>query len=344
MAFGFIAKSTWGQKLTERPNRGSAVRRPTGSGNFGLGRRRPFWLPASNFYILAAAVAIATFFLVWGILHDGADHTPWVPAGISASVVLVAAVFLREIVLRRARNRFMLVQRRLDYNLDTAAVRTSSGATESRKLSIEKNGSLIRAIQLKSEAARVLMTLGEGHYEVFEMCRAYLEVNKRELDNAGVGSPRLVSLLKGRKTVEDIQKFHLLIWAEIESKHLTLEARNRSSMTEKTDNAQKAVNVIRLALDYYPEETRLRESEKAVSDFLISLRVGHFIERAERSAFKGHRKRAVSHYKDALFFLARETTPNHETEALAEQINEEIRKLLEIPTSSKNLGTFDEND
>lgn len=289
-------------------------------------------------------MAIATFFLVWGILHDGEDHAPWVTAGISASVVLVAAVFLREIVLRRARNRFLLVQRRLDYNLDSAVARTSTSAGEARKLSVERNNSLIRAIQRKSDAARVLMTLGDGHYEVFDMCRAYLDVNKRELDNAGAGSPRLVSLLKGKKVVEEIQRFHLLTWAEIESKHLTLEARNRTSMVDKTENAQKAVNVIRHALEHYPDEARLRESEKAVSEFLVSLRVGHFIERAERSAFKGHRKRAVSHYKDALYFLAREADPSQETEALAEKINEEIQKLLEIPTSSKNLGTFDEND
>lgn len=289
-------------------------------------------------------MAIATFFLVWGILHDGEDHAPWVPAGISASILLVAAVFLREIVLRRARNRFLLVQRRLDYNLDNAAVRTASVTGEGRKLSVEKNSSLVKAIQRKSEAARVLMSLGDGHFEVFEMCRAYLEVNKRELDKTGPGSPRLVSLLKGRKTVEEIQKFHLLTWAEIESKQLTLEARNRTSMADKTDNAQKAVNVIRLALEHYPEEKRLRDSEKAVSEFLVSLRVGHFIERAERSAFKGHRKRAISHYKDALYYLARETSPNEETEVLAEKINGEIKKLREIPTTSKNLGTFDEND
>jgi hypothetical protein len=30
--------------------------------------RRPFWLPASNYYVLAIAVTIAFFFLVWGIL------------------------------------------------------------------------------------------------------------------------------------------------------------------------------------------------------------------------------------------------------------------------------------
>jgi hypothetical protein len=35
--------------------------------------RRPFWLPASNYYVLAFAIAVAVFFVVWGILQDGGD-------------------------------------------------------------------------------------------------------------------------------------------------------------------------------------------------------------------------------------------------------------------------------
>ena len=49
------------------------------------------WLPASNYYALTMAVVIAFFFLVWGILHDGGDETPWISAGIGASAVLFGA-------------------------------------------------------------------------------------------------------------------------------------------------------------------------------------------------------------------------------------------------------------
>src|SRR5688572_5597680 len=72
-----------------------------------IGRgRRPFWLPASNYYVLAFALSVAFFFLVWGTLHDGGDEIPWVAAGIGASVILIASVILREFVLRRASMRF----------------------------------------------------------------------------------------------------------------------------------------------------------------------------------------------------------------------------------------------
>jgi hypothetical protein len=65
------------------------------------------------------------------------------------------------------------------------------------------------------------------------------------------------------------------------------------------------------------------------------MRVGHWIEQAERSAFKGNYKRAISHYKDALYFLARENQKSPEIEHIAEQINAEILKLKEKSSERK---------
>jgi len=300
--------------------------------------RRPFWLPASNYYILAAAIAIAFFFLVWGILHEGDEQVPWIPAGFGASLILIGAVFLREIVLRKVRNRYLLVQKRLDFNLSKVPLHKKNVAGD-QKLSLEKNAEIIKQIQKKSEAARILMKLADGHQEVFEICGEYLEINKRELEHVGVGSPRLAGLRRGREIVKNLHRFHLLTWAEIESRQLTQDAGNRATIAEKTETAQKALNVIQSALRHYPNEQRLIDSEEAIKEFVTSIKVAHFIEQAERSAFKGNYKRAVSHYKDALFFLARENNPGQETERLAEQINIEIQKILEIPTEQKNLGS-----
>jgi hypothetical protein len=329
--------------LTERPNRTNQIRRfppPLKSNPVKSGR--PFWLPASNYYILAAAVAIGLFFLIWGILHDG-DDAPWIAAGIGASAILISAVFLREIVLRKARNRYLLVQKRLDYNLDNVRLHTKARAADS-KLTLEKNAEIIKQIQKKSDAAKILMKLADGHQQVFEMCGEYLEINRRELENVGAGSPRLAGLRRGREIVSDLHRFHLMSWAEIETRNLTQDAKNRATIAEKTETAQKALNVIQTALQYYPNELRLIESEDAINEFVTSIRVSHFVEQAERSAFKGNYKRAISHYKDALFFLARENKPNSETDLLAEQINSEIQKILEISAEKKSLGTKKRND
>lgn len=328
--------------MTERPNRTQPVRQsPLTFKNNPAQYHRPFWLPASNYYILSAAAAIAVFFLIWGVLHDGDEPTPWIPAGVSASMVLVGAVFLREIVLRKARNRYLSVQRRLDYNLDNVSLHTRTRAPE-KKLTLEKNAEIVRQIQKKSDAARVLMKLSDGHQEVAEICREYLDINRRELENAGAGSPRLAGLLRSRDLVRGLHKFHLLAWAELESRELTREARHRPTTNERTETAQKALDVLQTALKHYPDEPRLNESAAAVREFVTSIRVGHYLEQAERSAFKGNYKRAVSHYKDALFFLAREGGANRESELLADKINREIDKILEIPTNVKNLNSENE--
>ncbi len=300
--------------------------------------RRPFWLPASNYYILSAAISIAFFFLVWGVLHEGDEQMPWIPAGMGSSMILIGAVFLREIVLRKARNRYLLVQKRLDYTLDNATLQTKNNANE-KKLTLEKNAEIIKQIQKKSDAAQVLMKLSDGHQEVFEVCFEYLEISKKELETVGAGSPRLAGLRRGREIVKNLHKFHLLTWAEIESRHLTQEAKNRVTMAEKTETAQKALNVLQFALEQYPNERQLIESEDAVKEFITSIRVSHFIEQGERSAFKGNYKRAISHYKDALYFLARENVQSKDTELLAARINIEIQKILEISTKNKSLGS-----
>ena len=100
-------------------------------------RRRPFWLPASNYYILAGAIGLALFFLSWGILHDGGDETPWITAGIGFSIFMVGAVVLRELILRRNRNRYLAQQREFDRHIADAVTRIGEGL-RSDKLTIER--------------------------------------------------------------------------------------------------------------------------------------------------------------------------------------------------------------
>lgn len=307
----------------------------------GIGPRRPFWLPASNYYILAAAATIAVFFLIWGILHEGNDEMPWVGAGIGASIVLAGAVFLREVVLRNARRRFLIEQRRLDSNIDNLVVNQNVSRSQ-KKLSLEQNAAIIKEIKRKSEAASVLGNLSEGHFEVFEMCQEYLALNARELQNVGVGSPRLAALRRGREIVSGLHRYHLLQWTEIQAKGLTRDAKNQVSYAEKLETAQKALTIIDSALQFYPQELNLQESEAALKDFVASIKVSHWIEQAERSAFKGNYKRAISHYRDALFFLGRENVKNEEKDLIAQQINSEIEKIRNLDKTNKGRKKISE--
>ncbi len=308
------------------------------AGNIGRGTqkyRHPFWLPAPNYYILTLAVVIALFFLMWGFLQESGEESPWIPAGICAGLILGGAVFLREIILRKARERFFLAQRRLDYNLKNVP-HFRQNVSSSNKLTVEKNSDIIRGIRQKSEAAKVLGKFASGHREVFEVCNEYLQINETELENVRIGSPRLAALRRGREVVKNLHRYHLLSWAEIESRALTQEAKSRPAFSDKLENAQRALSVLDSALQYYPNEIQLTESEEAVKEFIATIKVSHLVEQAEKSEFKGNYKQAINHYKDALFFLARENARGITRDAIAEKINQEIERLREMAEKKKH--------
>ena len=156
------------------------------------------------------------------------------------------------------------------------------------------------------------------------------------MESAGTGSPRLAGLRRGREIVGELHRFHLLAWAETESKAWSQKARNYATISEKLNAAQEALDVLNSALQFYPNELRLTESEAAMKFFIASIKISHWIEQAERAAFKDNPKRAVSLYRDALFFLAREAGMTEEREAIAEKINAEIELLRELSEQKKN--------
>jgi hypothetical protein len=294
----------------------------------GSNKRRPFWLPASNYYVLSIAVSTAFFFVVWGILHDGGEETPWITAGISASVLLCGAVILREVILRRAHAKFLHQQRIMENRVNAAAVRSQiNDPRYTNKLTLERNAAILNEIRHKSEAAKLLNKFSAGHREVFEICSEYIALNESELSTVNANSPRLAPLLKGRSTVSDYHRYHLLKWAEIEARTLTQEAQNRVKTTEKIEAAQNAVSVIETALASYPSEKSLLESRDLLHDMVVSIKVSHWIERAERAAFKGAYSRAKSLYRDALFYLGRDNLHSDVREQAARRINAEIEQL-----------------
>lgn len=289
--------------------------------------RRPFWLPASNYYVLTIAASSGIFFLVWGILQDGQEEAPWIIAGGIASGTIFGAVLLREVFLRSARNRFLVDQRRLDRTLHAAAALPRALAANPDKLTLEKNALILSQIRQKSEAAKVLGKFSEAHREVFEMCSEYLGAAERELPTVGPGSPRIVALLKGKELVNQYQHYHLLQWAEIEARSLTLAANNSTKVSERFQTAQKALGVVDFALGYYPTDPALRGSETVLKEFVASLKVSHLIEKAEKANFRGQHARALSHYGDALFYLQRDVSASPDSQAMERSIVTEIDKL-----------------
>jgi tetratricopeptide (TPR) repeat protein len=296
---------------------------------------QPFWIPALGFYVLAAALSAIVFFIIWGILYNETS-APWIPAGILASLILIGAVILREIVLRNRRQNLLLAQEKLDYNLQNVYRRQQQAANEENKLTLEKNSVILKEIVQKSEAANVLGKLSEAHREVFELCEEYLQLNKKELETIRADSPRLAALSDSKDKVRQFHKFHLLAWSAAESRALMQEARIASTISNKLETAQKALNILESAIEFYPDDRQLIESEDAVKEFIATVKVSHWIEQAERAAFKGNYKRAINHYRDALFYLARENVRSAERNLTAEKINSEIEKIKKLSFEKEN--------
>src|SRR6478672_11924745 len=152
-------------------------------------RSRSYWLRASNYYVMTLALALAAFFLALGLLRDENEES-LIPAGIAASSVLVAAVIVRRAIILQHQMR-MQAARQLESNL--LSLRVANQPNE-KKLTIEKNASILKELKRKSDAATVLGKYSDGHREVFQLCGQYLEVNERELRTVNPGSPRIAAL------------------------------------------------------------------------------------------------------------------------------------------------------
>jgi len=136
-----------------------------------------------------------------------------------------------------------------------------------------------------------------------------------------------MGIRSGQERVRKMQKHHLLTWARDTTRQLTREAQQRARTSDKIETANRALVCLETALKAYPDEPELNASCVAITEFIASVKVAHWVELAERSAFKGHFKRAIERYKDALFYLQRSSLKDDIRMAGQERIRGEIEAL-----------------
>ncbi len=295
-------------------------------------------MPTSAGYLLVAfVIAIILFLALWWMLVSGGDEAPWIPAGLAASVVLLVALSAREVVMRRAWTRYLLEQ--------GAESRPSSRREHEKKQSSgrSQSGSVLtaawRAIQKHSEEAESATT-PDAHYEVFNLCQEYLASTDDALRSNSLPPEKRIAIKAGQERVRALQKHHMLKWARDSSRALTYEAQQKARISDKIEAANRALHCLESAGKYYPHESELKESTLAIHEFIASVKVAHWVELAERSAFKGHYRRAIERYKDALFYLDRDTVKDEiripgteriyrEIESLKSQIREQKRQPVD---------------
>jgi hypothetical protein len=211
----------------------------------------------------------------------------------------------------------------------------SSSSTSSRSSSVLS--AAWRVIQKQSEEADTGANT-DSHFEVFQLCQEYLTTTDEALKSNNLPPDKRMAIKTGQERVRAVQKHHLLTWARNSSRSLTYEAQQRSRTSDKIETANRALHCLDSALNYYPEENDLNQSSVAIREFIASVKVAHWVELAERSAFKGHYRRAIDRYKDALFFLNRETVKDEVRIPGAERIAREI-ELLQSQLKARKNGT-----
>lgn len=288
-------------------------------------------MPSSAGYLLGAfAAALALFFALWWML-SGADEAPWMPAGLAASVVLLVALSAREVVMRRAWTRYLLEQ-----GADAASRTTGEHKRHAPKV---HSSSLLSAewrnIQKQSEDADSASN-PESHFDVFHLCQDYLATTDDALRSNSLNSEKRNSIRTGQERVRALQKHHLLTWARDSSRALTYEAQQRARTSERIEAANRALHCLESAMQFYPSEPELLESSVAIREFIASVKVAHWVELAERSAFKGHYRRAIDRYKDALYYLSREAVKEEARLVSTERIQREISSLQARLRERKN--------
>jgi len=275
----------------------------------------------------AAATAAALFFVLWWMLQG--EESPWVPAGLAASVVMLVAAFARLLVARKVRSQHRVHDRGEWHNQSDSGTISYEDVMRSRSL----HASALRALQRQSLDANAKES-PDGHRRVYELCSEYLTGAEKALQTTNMQPDGRIALRAGVERVRDLQKHHLLTWARGSARALTHEAQQRSRLYEKVETANRALECIDSALKVYPDEEQLNVSARAVREFIISSRVAHWVELAERAAFKGYYQRAIDCYRDALFYLTRDRA-DLAGEAAAERITREI-ELLRVRLDSED--------
>jgi tetratricopeptide (TPR) repeat protein len=282
-------------------------------------------MPSSTGYLVSAIViAVGLFFGLWGILVSGGDEAPWLPAGLAASVVLLVALSAREVVMRRAWTRYLL-----ENGISQPAASRSRESRRSQKkgFSASLHSAAMRAIQKQSTAADRPGSTPEMHLDVAHLCHDYLASADEAIRSGNHGTEKGIALRAGQDRVRALHRHHLLTWARGQSQLLTHEAQQRARTFDKIETATRALDCIDSALRVYPDETELNESRIAINEFIASVKVAHWVELAERSAFKGHFRRAIDRYRDALFYLNQDVVKPEVRIAGTEKIESEIEKL-----------------
>ena len=313
-----------------RPAARASGARSSARANGARASARPRMLSTAGYLTTAVLTAGMVFAGVWWLFVTAGDESPWLPAAVAASIVLLVSVAAREVFVRRAWARYTH-ELEVEMSRGEPAKKVTPGlrrASPAPKPSVRESSSSLRQLQQRlAQAEEAGAGRPEAHLEAYRLCEQHLAGTEEAMRGGRMTTEVRVALRAGQERVRELQKHHLLAWARGEAGRLTHEARLRASVSARIETAQRALEVIGEALRLYPGEPELLDSATAVRTYVASVKVAHWVELAERAAFRGRFNRAVARYQDALFYLSRAEMSDEARDEAAERINREIEML-----------------
>ena len=289
--------------------------------------------------VVAGGLSLALFWGIWFLLRSEGDEAPWIPAGLSAGFVILIAAAAREIAMRRAWARYTREMELLMGGGEAARPALVPKPVAANRSGMQAQVAALRNLQQRLSELDAASTTPDAHLEAYRLCEQQLATTDDSLRMPGGAAEMRVALRSAQERVRALQRKHLLAWARGEVMRLTQEAQRRVRLSDKIETAQRAIEVLDEALKVYPDEQELRDSSIAVRDFIGSVKVGQWVEMAERAAFRGLYARAVARYRDALFYLSRAEMGEDARDEAATRIQREIEMLRAlVRTTDENKG------
>lgn len=287
--------------------------------------RRPFWLPAFQYYLTSLAVAVILFLSTLLVLDEGTGEEPFLLAGSVGIAALLIAFVLREFIFHSFRMNSLAKQKMLDRSVLSAAKRGT--APNRTKVTLSENSRMLSELTMKSDAVKLLAPVADIHREVFELCQRYIDIANTELPYIGAGSPRLSAIVQGKGKAEKLHRFHMLKWAELEVKGFTSTAAESEGSRSRETKLAGAIEVVDKALEHYPEEPDLVSSRSLLAELMANLKAVSFIKKAQTALKKDDTQKALNAYRSALAKIEEASFDREETLDLRRFILEEIDSL-----------------
>jgi hypothetical protein len=291
------------------------------------GKPHPRMPSTVGYMVVASGLSLALFCGIWFLLRSDGDETPWVPAGIAAGFVILSAAAAREVAMRRAWARYTREMELVMGAGDAARTVLKPKPVSNNWPGMQAQVAALRNLQQRLAELDNAGTPPEAHLEAYRLCEQYLAGTDEVLRTPGGAAEMRVALRSGQERVRALQRKHLLGWARGETTRLMNEAQRRVRLSDRIETAQRALEVLSEAIRVCPDEQELRDSSVAVRNFIASVKVGQWVEMAERAAFRGRYARAVARYRDALFYLSRADMGEDAREEAATRIQREIEML-----------------